>query len=218
MLVDISGPFFPLCYTYAQKDHRASTRVSTSPAAAFEAAPEAAAAAAGAAAAGAREAGRTPERAELEAVPQPATAAAAAETAAADADTAAAVSGEGRRRRGVHPVVRPSRSSSRLEEGLPDLLQPRFRRDRLHLAYEPGQVPDEVGVQLQVAVASPFDPQGVVRLPRQLPQLSTVRPVHHIIICPMNNKHGAFDLSYFLDIFVNVKAESKVHMANNTEA
>lgn len=137
----------------------------------------------------------------------------------ADADAAAAVGGEGggggRRRRRACPV---RRLLAELVEGRPDLPQPGLRRHGLHLADEPRQVADEVRVQLQVAVPAALDPERVVRLPRQPPQLLPVRPVHHVVVGPMNNEHWAFDLFYFLDIFVNVKAESKVHMANHTEA
>lgn len=117
----------------------ASTGVAT--AAALEAAPAGAAAAAG-------EAGRAaaPEGTGCEAVPQPA--AAAAEVAAgagrfADSDAAAAVSGEGCCRRGVHPVGLLSGL-----EGLPNLLEPDFCCDGLHLTDETGEVADEVRVQL----------------------------------------------------------------------
>jgi hypothetical protein len=186
----------------------ALSRVSTT--AALEAAPAGAAAAAG-------EAGMAaPEETECEAVPKPT--AAATEVAAgagrfANSNVAAAVSGEGCCCGGVCAVGLLSGL-----EGLPNLLEPDFCCDGLHFTDETGEVADEVRIQLQVAVTSPFDPEWIIRLPCQFPQLLTMWPVHNVIIRPMNNEHWAFHLFYFLDIFVNVKAESKVHMANNTEA
>lgn len=83
---------------------------------------------------------------------------AAAEIAAgagrfADSDTAAAVSGEGGSRCGVCGV-----DSLCWLEGLSDLLEPRFGCHTLHFTDELGEVADEVRVQLQIAVTSPFDP------------------------------------------------------------
>lgn len=85
-------------------------------------------------------------------------AAAAAEIAAgagwfADSDTAATVSGEGGCRCGVHAV----RTLCWLE-GLSNLLEPRFGCDTFHFTDELGEVADEVRIQLQIAVAAPFDP------------------------------------------------------------
>ena len=51
-----------------------------------------------------------------------------------DSDAAAAVSGEGGCRRGVHPVVGLLSGL----EGRPDLLEPDLRCDVLHLTDEPG--------------------------------------------------------------------------------
>jgi hypothetical protein len=59
-----------------------------------------------------------------------------------------------------------------ISEGLSDLLEPHFCCDRLHFTGEPREVSDEVRAQLQVAVTSPFDPEGIIR-----------RLVHNIIIC-----------------------------------
>jgi len=82
-------------------------------------------------------------------------AAAAAEIAArfANSNTAAAVGSEGGSCCRVHAICHLCQL-----EGLPNLLQPRFRRHTLHFTDELGEVADEVRVQLQVAVTSSFDP------------------------------------------------------------
>ena len=162
-LVDISGPFLFTIHARAQRSE-ALMRVSTT--AALEAAPAGAAAAAG-------EAGRAaPQETECEAVPQPA--AAAAEVAAgagrfANSNAAAAVSGEGCCCGRAHAVGLLSGL-----EGLPNLLESDFRCDGLHFTDETGEVADEVRVQLQVAVNSAFDPEWIIRLPCQFPQLLTM--------------------------------------------
>ena len=162
-LVDISQDHPSLIYTRSQRS-AALTLVSTT--AALEAAPAGAAGAAG-------ETGRAaPEETECEAVPQPA--AAAAEVAAgagrfANSNAAAAVSGEGCCCGRAHAVGLLSGL-----EGLPNLLESDFCCDGLHFTDETGEVADEVRVQLQVAVTSPFDPEWIVRLPCQFPQLLTM--------------------------------------------
>lgn len=90
-----------------------------------------------------------------------------------------------------------------LVEGRPDLPQPGLRRHGLHLADEPRQVADEVRVQLQVAVPAALDPERVVRLPRQPPQLLPVRPVHHVVVGPLQGVSGG-GCNLFDDVYSDV--------------